>query len=123
MNIDLPTALETAAGAITAFGGLYTGYRHIRYSLQAKKDKERQAILDQANEEMKKIREELEEKIDKLELELENQKISINQDLSHFREIHSSEVKNLGEKIENLRYDLTQQHQALLELLTKLVTK
>ena len=73
--------------------------------------------------EMAKIEEELSEKIKKLDIELRNQKDNIARDLSHLKEIYGAEIKTLASKIEDLREDLSQQHQSLVALLTKLVDR
>lgn len=121
MNIDLPSALGTAAGAITALSGIYAGFRHIRYSLKAKKDAEREAILKQANDEMKKIQYALESKINDIESKVESQKETIARDLAFMKETHISEIKVLGDKIEDLREQLNIQYSQLIGLLTKLI--
>lgn len=121
MNIDLTSALGTAAVAIPVLSGLYAGYRHVRYGIKAKKDAERDAILFQATQEMKKIRKELEEKIQRLEEELQLQKDNISKDLTHMRELYSAEIKTLSGKIDDLRKDLQDQHSNMVALLTKLV--
>jgi hypothetical protein len=121
MVVDISTLFEGAGGAITAVGGLWAGWRHIRYSLQAKKDKYRQDIIDQAKEEMTKIKVVLENKIKVVEIELQTQKESVSKDLSHLKEGYSSEVKILGQRIEELRQDLAVQHGSLVALLTRLV--
>ena len=121
MNIDLPTALEGAAGAVTALGGAYTTVRHLLNRSKIKKQEHRQDILKEAKEEADKIKISLETKIKALEVEFQTQKQNVSKDLAHFKETHGAEVKALGEKIESLRQDLSQQHQALIGLLTKLV--
>jgi hypothetical protein len=121
MVIDISTVFEGAGGAITACGGLWAGYRHIRYSMQAKKDKYRQDIIDQAKEEMAKIKVGLENRIKVVEIELQTQKESVSKDLSHLKDSYTSEVKILGQRIEELRQDLVSQHSSLVALLTKLV--
>jgi len=119
--IDPNIALEAAAGAITAIGGIYTAIKKwIRHSAD-KKEKYKQDILKQARGEAEKIRRELEEKIEKLEVEVETQKQNIYKDIGFLRESHSNEIRNLTEKIEELREDLKIQHVGILNLLTKLV--
>lgn len=113
--------LEGAAGAVTAFGGLYAGARHLIVGHKRKKEEYRQSILNKANEEMAKIKTELEEKIKGLENELANQKENIYKDLGHLKEIYNAEIRTLGDKIDSLRSDLQDQHQSMVALLTKLV--
>ena len=121
MAYDLSTLLGTSAGAVTALGGLYTAARHLRYSVQAKKDRERQDILNKVNEEMAKLESKLEEKIRRLEEEFKNHKENLEKDLDYMRSSYNAEIKVLGDKIQLLREDLGAQHSQMISLLTKLV--
>lgn len=121
MVIDIVTASEVLGGGATALGALYTSFRHIRFSLQAKKDREKQAILSEAYKKMADVESDLNQKIKNLEIELEAQKINVHRDLDHMREIYNAEIKVLGEKIDSLRQDLQEQHASMINLLTKLV--
>jgi hypothetical protein len=56
MTMDISTFLGIAAAAFSIVGGAYAAYRHIKYGIAYKKEKERQSILDQAGQEMSKIR-------------------------------------------------------------------
>lgn len=123
MNFDLSTFLASSAAVATASSSIWLGYRHIRYSIQDKKDKERKAILDKANEELAKVESTLEEKIHHLKTEFEAHKVSLNKDLDFMRTTYNAEIKVLGEKIENLRQDLSTQHSQMVALLTKLIQK
>lgn len=123
MNLDPSTALASLAGTITACGSLYAGYRHLRYSIQDKKDRERQAILNKANEALAQVEAKLEKKISSLELEFETHKTNLSKDLDFMRSTYNAEIKVLGERIESLREDLVVQHSQLVNLLTKLVSK
>lgn len=123
MSMDLNTIIGISAGAVTTLGAIYTFYRHIRNGIQVKKEQERRDILKIAKDEMEKIESELLEKIKKLEIELEAQKLNVSRDLEHLREIYNAEIRALGEKIEDLRKDLSDQHSAMVNLLTKLVNK
>jgi formylmethanofuran:tetrahydromethanopterin formyltransferase len=119
--IDPNIALEAAAGAITAIGGVYTAVKKwIKHSAD-KKEKYKQDILSQARSETEKFKVELEEKIEKLETEIETQKQSIYKDIGFLKESYSNEIKNLTEKIDNLRDELKTQHTGILSLLTKLI--
>ncbi len=121
MNIDFSTLLGSSAGAVTAMGGIWTAYRHVKFSLQAKKDRERQAILDKAKEELGRVEAKLELKIRSLQEEIEIHKQNMDKDLSHMREMYDGELKNLGNKIDELRRDLSDQHSSMVALLTRLV--
>ena len=121
--IDPNVALEALAAIVTAVGGLYGATRHVLARSKKKREEHRTEVLAMAKSELILVKQDLEGKIRKLELELTTQKISISKDFDHFTEIYNNEIKVLGEKIENLREDLSQQHQALVGLLTKLVDR
>jgi ferritin-like protein len=123
MVLDIITLVEASAGAVTALSGTYAAWRHVRYSIQGKKDKERQAILSKAKEEIAKVEAKLEDKIKQIEIELENHKTNISKDFGFLKETYSSEVKNLGDKIETVREQLSQQHSQLITLLTRLIDR
>lgn len=123
MNIDPTTTLGSLAGAVTAISGIWAFVRHIKYSAIAKKDRERQDILDKANEEMGKIESKLNDKIRRLEEEFKNHKENLEKDLGFMRSTYNAEIRTLGDKIEALRENLEAQHSQLVNLLTKLVSK
>lgn len=119
--IDIDTTLEAMAAIITAIGGIYTAIRKWVKHAETKRQQYKDDILNQARSEAEKIRQELEDKIQKLEVEVETQKQNIYKDLGYLKESHNTEIRNLSEKIENLREDLKVQHTSILSLLTKLI--
>jgi len=121
MVIDISTLFEGAGGAITAVGGLWAGWRHVRYGMADKKEKYKAAIVAEAREEMAKIESKMNVRINSLEVELSNQKDNMVRDLGHMKEVYNAEIKTLGEKIDALRSDLQDQHQSMVNLLTRLV--
>jgi polyhydroxyalkanoate synthesis regulator phasin len=120
--IDYTTLLEIA-GAVTTLGGAWITIRKITKDAQKAKKEHVAEILHAAKEADHEMRAELEIRIQKLESKLGNLEVSVEKDLSHLKEAYTSEIKNLGEKIEDLRNELRQQHAGLLDLLTKLVGK
>jgi hypothetical protein len=119
--IDPNTAVEAAIASVTACGGLWTGIRHISTRSKRKREELRQEILKEAKQEADKVKSQLEAKISALDNEFKIQKTSVSKDFETFKQIHNSEIKVLGEKIESLRQDIADQHQALVQLLTRLV--
>lgn len=119
--IDQNSLIEASSGIVAIVGGLYTGIRRLRSSSKAKKIQEREEILLKAMEGADKIREELETKIKIIEMELKNQKESMSKELHAMRDSYNSEIRILGQRIQELKEDLSQQHQSLVGLLTTLV--
>jgi chromosome segregation ATPase len=109
------------AVAITTLGGAYLTVRKI--SRDARREKKEQAaeILQAAKEEMSLLKAELEGKIEHVETNLNSLEKSVEKDLSHIRETYNGEIKNLGQKIEDLRSELRNQHGQLVALLTKMI--
>lgn len=119
---DIQTLLPIA-GTVTTLGTAWLTIRKI--SKDASKAKREQAaeILHAAKEEDALLRSRLEAKIQALAVEVSNLEISVNKDMDHLKETYTSEIKNLGEKIESLRDELRNQHTGILSLLSKLVDK
>jgi len=122
MVIDLQT-LEALAAIGTALGSAWIFVRKIVKDLHKARQDQADAIIKQAREEDSLLKLKLEAKIDGLKTELKSLEFNINKDLNFVKQSHTSELKNLGEKIESLRTELSAQHGSLLALLTKLVEK
>lgn len=123
MGYDISTLLGASAAAIPAIGSIWVGYRHLRYSAQNKKDKERQAILEEAKQFDSTMREKLETKINSLETQVNALRDNVSRDFSSMKDSHTLELRNLSDKIEVLREELKDQSVGILNLLTKLVDK
>lgn len=121
MIVDFGTAAEGIGGAVTAVAGLYGAIKHLAGRYKRTKEKYREGILKEAKEGAERIREELEAKITKVESELRSQQEMLAVDLSHTKDIYNSEIKILGQRIQELRQDISAQHANLVALLTKLV--
>jgi uncharacterized protein Veg len=123
MVIDIVTASEVLGGLVTAVGGIYTGFKRLTANSKRKKEEYRKSILKEATEGVELVKMALESKIDKIESDLQAQKDSVAKDLGFLKETYSSEISNLGNKIEDLREQLNSQHSQLIQLLTKLVDR
>ena len=114
-------AIEATGTAVAAAWPIWAGIKHFLGSFRRKREARRDAILKQANDEMDKIKKDLEDKIQVLRDDLDTQKDKVSTELGHMKELYGTEIRVLGEKIEALRQDISQQHQSLVNLLTKLV--
>jgi len=120
--IDYQTIVPVGA-AVSAIGGAYLTVRKIaKDAANARKEHERD-FLRLAKEEDTLMKAKLEARIEGIRAELKNLELSVNKDLGHMKDAYSSEMKNLGEKIELLREELRSQHSGILTLLSKLVNK
>jgi predicted RNase H-like nuclease (RuvC/YqgF family) len=119
--IDIVSAAEAIGGAATAIGSTWAAIKHIQYNKKFKKEKERQEILSKASEEMAKIEVKLNVRINQLEIELEAQKLSVSTEFVHVKDTYNSEIRVLGQRIQELRQDLADQHSSMIQLLTRLV--
>lgn len=132
-SIELSTLLAMA-GAISAIGGAWLTVRKVTKDLKKERDLEAAKILQEAKEAGAKMKAQMEAarakeineisaKITALEARLNNLEDSVIKDFSHMRETFNGEIRNLGEKIEDLRSDLNSQHGQLVALLTKMIEK
>ncbi len=122
MIINSDTILAATA-VLTTVGGAWATVRKSITSFNKRRAIYRQSILDQAKQEMNLVKQGLEAKIKEVEIELENQKEAVSKDIGHMKFTYNSEIKMLGQRIEELRQDLLSQHSSLVSLLTKLVDK
>lgn len=114
-------AILAVAGAITIIGGSWLTIRKIQKDADASKKALSDEILKSAKEELLKKEVELQAKLDKLNARVENLEESVDKDLQHLRETYNGEIRNLGQKIEDLRSELRNQHTQMVGLLTKMI--
>lgn len=121
MYID-PTILQIGE-FLSTIGGAWLFIRKIAKDNKVARKEQAADILQSAKEEDKLLKAKLEARIDSLETELKNLESNVAKDLAHTKEAYTAEIKNLGEKIEQIRTQLNDQHSQLLAFLTRLVEK
>jgi hypothetical protein len=121
MDIDVQSA--GILGTILVIVTIVVTWQKIVKNAKKAKEDERATNLAAAKEADRLIRTQLEAKIEKLESQLNNLEISVTKDLIHLKDNYTSEIKNLGDKIEVLRDELNQRHSTLIDLLSKIVVK
>lgn len=114
-------AILAVAGAVTVIGGSWLTIRKIQKDADASKKALSDEILKAAKEELVKKELELQSKLDKLNIRVETLEDSVEKDLQHLRETYNGEIRNLGQKIEDLRSELRNQHTQMVGLLTKMI--
>ena len=110
-------------GAISAIGGAWYTILKILREIRKSKKADYDRILDQAKEHNAATKAKLETRIELLEADFHNLEESMAKDFAHIKETQANELRNLGEKIENLREEIKTAHTSLINLLTKLVDK
>lgn len=114
-------ALLPTAGVIITLGTAWLTIRKI--AKEAAKTKKEQAaeILQQAKEEIAIKEREIHAQLKENENRIEALEKSVEKDLQHMRETYNGEIRNLGQKIEDLRSELRNQHTQMVSLLTKMI--
>lgn len=118
-NIQLAIPL----GGLASLVGIWLTMQKILRNVRKEREEYALKILQNAKEADFAIKEKLEAKIEKVHAELKNLELNINKDLAHVKEAHSTDLRNLADKIEALRDELRQQSAGTLELLTKIIDK
>ena len=121
-EISIPSLLAIAA-MITAFGTAWLTVRKIARDAERSRKVQAASILQSAKEADLVLKEKLESKLHELEEKFHSLKEANEKDLAHHKETHSSDLKNLADKIEILRDELRAQSKNILELLTKMIGK
>ena len=120
MTQELPN-LITMAGMVITIGTAVLTVLKVNRTLKKDREEQEAKILQQAKEEDSTLRASLQSQIDAKDVEIKNLKESFAKDIEHLRETHSSQIANLGEKIEQLRDELRDRHGQMVELLSKLI--
>jgi hypothetical protein len=110
-----------SAGTITTLAGAAYAVLKVLRELKKVKKAETDRLIEECKELDSILRGKLEVRINILETQLHGLEASVNKDISNLKENHTLELKNLSDRIENLRDDLRGQHSQILNLLTKLV--
>ncbi len=114
-------SIMTLAGSIITVGTAISIIQKVVKNWNKSREEHVAQILQAAKEEVSHAKVKLEARIKDVEADLETLKVSMSKDLDHVKETHNAELKNLGEKIEEVRSELRFQHTQILQLLTKMV--
>lgn len=114
-------AILAVAGAFSVIGGAWLTVRKIAKDSETQKKEQAASILKAASEEIALKEQALQAKLTALDTRIETLEVSVEKDLQHMRETYNSEIRNLGQKIEDLRSELRNQHTQMVQLLTKMI--
>jgi len=113
--------LLSLAGVVTAIGGAWLTVRKISKDAQAQKKEHAEDILKTAREELAAKELALNARLNAMDTRIDSLESSVDKDLQHLRETYNGEIRNLGQKIEDLRSELRNQHTQMVSLLTKMI--
>lgn len=114
-------AVLAVAGAISVIGGAWLTVRKVTKDSETQKKEQAEAILKTAREELAAKEMALQARLNALDTRIETLESSVDKDLQHLRETYNGEIRNLGQKIEDLRSELRNQHTQMVSLLTKMI--
>ena len=117
--LDLSTMIPL--GGLIALATLILTMQKISKNFKKDRDEHAAKILQAAKEEDSLIKAKLEARIEKVGADLKNFELNVNKDINHLRETYNGEIKNLGNKIEDLRSELKNQHGQLVQLLSEMI--
>lgn len=106
------SSIAEVAGSIAVIATAYLKVRKIVHERKKQKEVEKAIILQEAKEIALKYKRELETKIELLQ-----------RDLDHVKETHSSEIKFVGERIQELRDEVRTQLSQIVMLVSKLIDR
>jgi uncharacterized protein YPO0396 len=122
-NAETLLPLIPFAVTVTVIGTAWITVKKIASDSQKARKEHADEILQVAREEDALLKAKLEARIESVKAQLSNLELNVNKDLAHLKETYSGEIKNLGQKIEDLRSELKNQHGQLVSLLTEMVKK
>jgi|SRR5581483_2205084 len=121
MDLSQYQNLVPEAGVVITLGTAWLTVRKIARDFERSKKEQAAEILQSAKEADAAMKLKLEGKIHDLESQVKNFKENVEKDLNHLRETYNGELKFLGQKIEELRSEVRNQHSQLVQLLTKMI--
>jgi len=121
--MDLNFSILQLSEIIGSVGGAVLIIQKVLKNIQRSKESYANQILKDAKEEMSLVKSKLESRIEATRAELKSLEFNVSRDMMHMKEQYSSEIRNLGEKLELLRIEIREQHTGILALLTRLVDK
>jgi hypothetical protein len=95
----------------------------ISSKMRTEREAEAAKTLQAAKEADSQVRKEFQAKIELMESEFQAFKHEIDKDLVHIKETYNGALANLGEKIEDLRKELRNQHGQLVNLISEFIKK
>lgn len=116
-------AVMPLAIAITTLGGAWLTVKKIARDAKRTKKEQAAEILHAAKEADMEMKLKLDAKIQALDAKVKNLEANVEKDLDHLKQTYNGEIRNLGQKIEELRSELRNQHGQLVALLTKMISK
>jgi hypothetical protein len=120
MDLSNTSAITSLVEMTSGIGGLwYLGLKIVREVRKAKKA-EANRIIEECKELDLVVKSKLEAKINMLESQMQNLKSSVEKDLTSLKDNHAIELKNLSERVEQLRSDLATHNSQIIALLMKM---
>jgi peptidoglycan hydrolase CwlO-like protein len=116
-----PSVLGGAVGLLVTLGSAYLTVRKIARDAKKEKKEFKAEIVQSAKEEIALKEKDLEAKIKDVDNKVNALKESVEKDLAHMKDTFNSEIRNLGQKVEDLRDELRSQHTQMVALLTKMI--
>lgn len=116
-------SILAVAGAISIIGGSWLTIRKIQKDADASKKALSDEILKSAKEELALKEKDFNARLIALDTRIDSLEHNVEKDLSHLKETYNGELKNLANKIEDLRGELKQQHVSVVNLLSKMIDK
>lgn len=122
------------ASMLTVFGGAYHTLHKIKRDHKEDRQAHKDEILNEVEAADLKLSKELHTRIDlllkdgeakfnEMRKDLDSMVRALESEIDHIKEKQAGEIRNLGEKIEDLRSELRTQHGQLIALVTKLIDK
>ncbi len=120
--MDVNHLIGPVLGALAAILGAAATFSKLKASFREELREETDKAIEYARDAARNDVELLKVQVENLSKEINRLEDSFQKDVAHIRETYNNEIRNLGNKIEELREEVRGQHSQLVTLLTKLVS-
>lgn len=117
------TIIGGVVAALSVVLGLLATIIKITRDIRKEREEENAKTLQQAKDFILIEVQNIKSEIINLENIIKNTEKSIDRDIEHVRETYNSEIKNLSDKVEQLREQITKSHSELISLISKMVQR
>lgn len=107
--------------ALGSIASVFLSAQKIIKDIKKEKEEENEKLLKRAMDEIENQKEMLDLKIDVCFEEVDALKEVVEKDMENLKSIYSNEIKNLSEKVKELREEVKAQNAQIITLLTKML--
>lgn len=115
-------ALGSVISALAILGGLAVTLSKLKKSFKDEVSSETELAIEKAHKLAKGDLVQFQANLEKLEFKIDAMHTQFDSEIEHIKSTYNSEIRHLGEKLEELRSEVRHHHSQIIELLSKILS-